>query len=366
MKLVKDIIKKIGPRPPGSKNEKKASNLIKKEFLKTCDDVKIENFYCTPSSHYFWIHVSNMLFVFGLLTYYTHPFIAGVFIAFSYLNFFIHRIFNIDLYGFLFDKKISQNIIGTIPSEKKTKKTIIFTAHHDSGKISKLMNWKYGVYLIYLDIVFAFASIIILLVNFFFGTNSKLLFSILILKFVLALIITKTLYINKYSLGANDNLASVQLLVNISKKIKPLNNTEIKFISFGAEELGCIGSNNYVNKHLKELKNTVVINFESIASGRYFGLMNSEKLFTKYDRTLNNNLKKLIRKNKGKVFNKSVGTLGISDAGPFAKNNIPAATIIAVNKYGKIPNWHSNEDTIENINEKNIKILEKLIIEFLK
>jgi hypothetical protein len=365
MKLVKDILKNIGVRPPGSKNEQNTAKLIQKEFSKHCNEVHVENFYCTPGSHYFWIHVSNILFVFGLITYFTNPFITSVFIGLSYLNFFVHRIFNIDLYRFMFEKKISQNIIGKIPSKKKTKKTIIFTAHHDSGKISKLMNWKHGIYLIYLDILFACISIIILAINFFININSLFLFSVLLIKFIFAIIVTKTLYTKKFSLGANDNLTSVQLLVNISKKIKQQENTEIRFISFGAEELGCLGSSNYVNKHLKELKNTIVINFESIASGNYFGFMDSERIFTKYNKKLNLNLKKLLNKNKGKLFKKTVGNLGISDAGPFAKHKIPAATIIAINKEGQIPNWHSKHDTFENINEYNLKILEKTVVEFI-
>jgi Zn-dependent M28 family amino/carboxypeptidase len=72
--------------------------------------------------------------------------------------------------------------------------------------------------------------------------------------------------------GTNDNASGVGLLMELAEAINSLNTSHtIKFIGFGAEEVGLIGSKFYVNNmSTLEINNTLfMVNFDSIVFGDY-------------------------------------------------------------------------------------------------
>jgi hypothetical protein len=361
MKLIHTIINKFGPRPSGSLNELKTANLLLHNFSKYGDSI-IQKLHCHPNENYFWLHVSNILFLFGIIIN-NKSLISLLLVSLSFFNFIIHRIFNIKLFNFLFQKKESCNVITTIKPKNKNKQTIIFCAHHDSGKITKLLNTILGNYLLHMDIMLSLISYIIFFVNIFI--NISFLLIIPIIKIIISIYISFNMFEKQYSVGANDNLSGVQVLLNIAKKAKT-NNTEIKLISFGSEEIGCIGSKDYVKKHYKDIKDSLVINFESVGCGNYFTFMNNERYFINYDKNLKYEFLKILKLNNNKISNNSLSKLGVSDAGPFAEKNISAITIISIDKNGQIPNWHSHNDIFKNVKEDNINKLTKASLDFIK
>ena len=358
MDIIKQILDTIGPRPSASKQERDTGIIIKKELEKHCNEVNEEKFYCYPSSTNAWMYISLILFLGSVLWYFTNPLVSFSLVVLYGINYFVNKILNIHIYKYFFPKNSSYNIIGKIKSIKTKKKTIIFTAHHDSGNVSPLFE-KTGMALIKLNIFLTAVSFIIVFINQF--VQYIPLYFVLCFNLFLLGYITLNIKSKQYSPGANDNLSGVATLIEISKKIKKQDHTEIIFISFGAEEIGCIGSKSYVRKHYNEIKNSIIINFDSVSLGK-FGFMEKERFFVNYDKTTTTNFKKLIRKHKGKLTNKKIGFMGISDAGSFAQKGIKAISITAVDDKGNIPNWHSLNDV--KVKKENINILVKSAIDY--
>ena len=258
MEIINKIIKEIGPRPSVSKQERDAGLIIKKELSKFCNDTNEEKFYCYPGSSNIWMYVSLILFLGSVLWYFTSPLMSLSVMVLYCVNYFINKILNINIYKYIFPRKNSYNIIGKIKSKKTKKKTIIFTAHHDSGNVSPLFQ-KTGMILIKLNIFLTVVSFIIVFINLF--VHYLFLYSVLCFNLFLLGYIAFNIKSKQYSPGANDNLSGVATLIEIAKKIKKQDHTEIIFISFGAEEIGCVGSKEYVQKHYNEIKNSVIINY---------------------------------------------------------------------------------------------------------
>lgn len=69
--------------------------------------------------------------------------------------------------------------------------------------------------------------------------------------------------------GTNDNSSGVGVLLELAERLEPETNSTIKFILFGAEEVGLRGSEYYAsNMSQKEVKNTtVMVNLDSLIIG---------------------------------------------------------------------------------------------------
>ncbi len=359
MDIIHEIIKKIGPRPVSSANERKAGQIIKSQFNKYCDIALEEKFYCNPGSENVWMFVLLVLYLIALLSYFSSPIISIISLALYFINYFAAKLLDINIYSPFFKKRCSYNIIGIKNPKKSKKKTVIFTAHHDSGKILPLVE-KTGFWLIKLNILTTAVSYFIIFLSLF--AKSKYLFAFLCLNFVLLLIIILSFCSTQYSFGANDNLSGEAVLIGIAKKIKSPNHVKIIFVSFGAEEIGCIGSKEYVKRHFNEIKNAIVVNFESVGIGK-FGFMEKERHYLKYNKKIINDFKAILKKNNAVLFNKKIGFMGVSDAGSFLKKGIKAITVSAVDDSAKIPNWHSKADL--KVDKSNIETLSKSAIDYI-
>ena len=264
-------------------------------------------------------------------------------------------------------KKKSYNIIGVKKAKKTGNKKVVFSAHHDSGYVMPLFEKsKNGFFLLKFNMIISLFSILIIVANFLFGYKTIWLFYYLIFSGIIQFYISTNINSKKKSLGANDNLSSVATILNIAKNVKNQKNVDLMFISFGSEEAGCVGSQKFVRKNYKDIKNSININFESVGCGDYFGFLKSEKFGRiKYDYKNSDKFSSIIKKNDGKIINKNIGQFGKSDGGSFAKSKIKSICIIGTNKYGHIPNWHSINDVFKNIKPKNIDILTKSSLEYI-
>jgi hypothetical protein len=375
LNIIKNILDVTGPRPSCSESEKKAAELIAGELKACCDSVRIEKFFAHPGENLFWMKVSSVLIFFSAAAFFYSPLLSFAFFILSSLNFIVNGILAIRVYEHLFQKKGSQNVIGIKNPKGKAKKTIIFSAHHDSGFISPLFkNSVFGMSLIKAGIIFSGIGAIAVISNLFISyLNFKIpflqpLFFFLFLVYFL-LIFYITLFIrhpSRFSPGANDNLSAVSLILNIAKKSKKMDGTRLMFISFGCEEISAVGSQEYVKKHYSELKDAVCINFDAIGCIGKFAFMDIERIgFSRYDEGLKKEFKQLIQKHKGSVAEGKIRLFGITDGGSFANKGIRTISIIGVDENKLIPYWHQESDTADKIEIKTIEILTNVCLDYL-
>lgn len=191
--------------------------------------------------------------------------------------------------------------------------------------------------------------------------------------------------------GSDDNASGVGVMLEVAEVLKNIPTPySIKFVAFGAEEVGLRGSNYYADQMTaEEIQNTVgMINLDSLAVGDYMYVYGSagDKGFIR-DQALNIAKKKKLDIGTNPGLNPAypAGTTGDwSDHAPFNRLGIPYAYFEATNweigdmdgytqtvKHGGV--WHTNNDTLEFIErefpgrvEEHLETFSQALTEVLK
>lgn len=160
--------------------------------------------------------------------------------------------------------------------------------------------------------------------------------------------------------GAVDDASGVAVMLQTAQELsKEKMKRTIKFVSFGAEEYGLVGSSKYV-ENIEKGKVIGVLDFDSICPGPPDGLRIGLKGSGEKDTT------PWLDKYVGKVakkldFEYSFGAIkeaeGYSDYYSFVKNGIPATWIYWVSGKKENPLWpvHTLDDNLDRISMSNLE-----------
>lgn len=157
--------------------------------------------------------------------------------------------------------------------------------------------------------------------------------------------------------GANDDASGTAMTLELARVLKTVpTDTEIRFITFGAEELGLIGSNHYVEQLSKEEINRIVANFNlDMVGSKDAGELilqtvdNKPNLVTELAQEASTEL-------NGKPTPYNQGDS--SDHVPFAKAGIPAALFI---HNPAEPWYHKPEDSIDKISKEKLQDVSEIV-----
>jgi len=147
--------------------------------------------------------------------------------------------------------------------------------------------------------------------------------------------------------AANDNASGISTIMEAARVLsKKKLDCNIKFIAFGAEEIGLVGSNYYVHSlNSEELKNTIaMINADMVGIGDTLCVYTMDK--SKDSLTANlavscmNSFEYDNRKDESHR----------SDHVPFEEAGIQVAYF----EYGPFDNYHTDKDTVDKINKENL------------
>lgn len=176
--------------------------------------------------------------------------------------------------------------------------------------------------------------------------------------------------------GACDNLSGVAIAYEIFKKFADeknrgksvLQNTRLKFVSFGCEETGLTGSFNYVEQQKEILKteNTHLINIDSIRLPEEVIVIEQEMMSgTNYSTDLINRIQHSF-KEKSIPLKTGKTPIGGTDGVPFNRAGIPAVSIIGLSMKKLDPTYHTRRDTIENLNPLALENTMNGLVQFVK
>lgn len=151
--------------------------------------------------------------------------------------------------------------------------------------------------------------------------------------------------------GANDDASGTAMTIELARVFKDIpTDTEIRFVTFGAEELGLIGSYHYVDSLSDDEISRMIANFNlDMVGSRDAGdlvmmtLDGKENLVTELSQSSSERL-------NGEPTPVYQG--GRSDHVPFAEAGIPAALFI---HSPTEPWYHSPEDTIDKISKEKLQ-----------
>ncbi len=311
-KFIEDICNDIGPRESGTEKELLAGNKVELELKKFCDETHQESYISSPHAFlggirygalivfiagvFFWVSllgdlsVINLNPVFDIIFLVLAVILIGVTISYFILEVMKYH----ETFDFLFPKRESNNVIGTINPKNEVKNTVIFSAHHDSAFEFNTFYYlkRFGQLIInigYLGVAIIFVAIILKLIFFVLGIAQPILFMVFGIIFIFFIpIILVYVFFHSYKpvLGAFDNLSAVAILLGIAKFLSENKNddgifpkyTKVHLISFAGEEAGLRGAKRYLKEHYDELvsNQTTIVNMDSIAKKDFIVIHNKE------------------------------------------------------------------------------------------
>ena len=395
--LIKQICTEIGPGAPGTAQERQRAQFIQQELEKLVDTVAVEEFTCSPATHLSWIKLGVSLVaasvvcyslsvqgVWPLATAILATVIAGVVLSITCFQFILYK----EFVDFLYPKKQSCNIVGTIKSKAATKSIVIFSGHHDSAlQFTWLRYLKSGYYLVVATLL---GSIVMIT-----ATNLLQLTLVLtqqtlgvapVVLMVLWWIIMPVILVFGFFFtergqgggkvpGAVDNLSAVATSLALARIVKRHpelipDHTEIRIISFGCEEAGCRGSLRYVQAHRKELQQheTACVNFESLFDPTIWIFRTDRNSTVKYPPQFVDDLIQAA-KQAGVPFIVRPFPFGGggTDGLRFAEAGIPSTTLYSMRvPQDMITFYHQEFDNYDKINRETLGNAMKIAVELLR
>lgn len=403
-KFIVDICDKIGPRASGTREEELAGNKIEEELKRFCDDTHQEEYTSSPTAFLGFIRYSAILITLGIFLYWLSLLvdmgllqiggnlalisstIASIFSVFAVSYLVLEVMRYRELLDFMFPKKKSKNIVGTINPTDKVKHTIIFAGHHDSAYEFNIFYYlkNIGAVIIFIGyigaIVFCIISVLKTLSYFLLFPSIVRVVFIWFGIFFIFLTPISIIYVFFHSykpvLGAFDNLAGVAVVLGIGKYLSENKNnpkiypkhTRIHLVSFAGEEAGLRGSKRYVKAHYRELKEkgTILINLDGIAAKDSITIMNKETLIgAKHNPELCVTLLKIAQE---QGINAHLGALpfGATDAAAFSLKKLPATTISSEN-FNRLPKfYHTRLDTPDVVEKEALEQVLQICLQYIK
>lgn len=165
---------------------------------------------------------------------------------------------------------------------------------------------------------------------------------------------------NKHT--ANDNTSGVITLVEVYQALTPEQREQVCFVFFDNEEQGLIGSGQFRRKYKKEIKDTLLLNFDCVSDGDHFLLGITKQANQKYHVSIaraftSTKEKTVMLENLKKVYY------------PSDQAGFPVAIAVASLKYKKPIGYymnriHTKRDTV--FEEENIAYLTERTVQLIE
>jgi aminopeptidase YwaD len=401
--FIEKICDEVGPRESGTEQEILAGNMIKEELNKFCDEAHQEEYISSPHAFLGGIRYGALLVFVSIILYWlsllidiniiqidgSYSFIfmiiAVILIAISVSYFILEVMKYHETYDFLFPKRKSNNVIGTINPSGEVKNTIIFSAHHDSAFEFNTFYYlkRFGLIIIMIGyvgvgivLIAAVLKIILQLLSLEL-TILFLSFGFFFFAFLPIILVYILFHSYRPVLGAFDNLSGVSIVLGIGKFLSENKNnpeifpkhTKINLISFAGEEAGLRGAKRFISAHYNQLKEdgTIVVNMDGIGKKDGIFILDREPgIGTKHSKMVYEPLFEIAKK-----LNPNTKILplpfGATDGAAFSKRGIPAASIGGLDlKGGLPPYYHTRLDTPEIVEKEALGQFVEICLEYLK
>jgi hypothetical protein len=384
MAFIRDVIKKIGPRLPGSAEERRAAELLKDDLSHETGSLAIlEEFSCATKASIGFIPMLGYLLLFVVVPLsFVIPLIIGLLIGF-FLIFALIQIFRyLAWFDVFFPKSRSQNVLSVVePRSGNVRATIVVCAHVDSSWHSPIIfktPRQARPKLIY-GVVSAAVYGLILLIR---GMMSPSIvatgwdwWNLVVIPFVPGFY-----FVSQYitwkktdgSPGAMDDLGGIAItrwLASYFREHPDLMPADCRFVYvlYGCEEAGLKGSHAFVEKHKGDLLagNCSVILVDGVSDFDYFHVVKGDAwLGTNYDPGLvamadavmaSLNIKHDIIKNPE----------GSTDCASFSRAGIKAVALAAQDP-GPASNYHTKGDVPERMDTRVVVLMKKILLDLVR
>jgi Peptidase family M28 len=366
-----DLLKlavEIGPRGAGTQAEEMASRYIRERFEDRGLEVTTQEFSSISTYSYLYMIYLSIALIFGVLSYWT----LLVYIAapVALLN---AALFALDLETFpvlsrVLPHRRSRNIVGELPAESGEVRMVV-VAHYDSARSGLsfsprlVRNFRLS-FLMMVGGVLGVGALttVNLIVRAASGhTNLGVWIATLVLSAYLlvplAIMIHRELAMD-YTPGANDNASGVVAMLAMVDKASEEESLlpGLMFVATGAEEVGTAGMIEFLKAYGHRLSDALIVNLDNLGTG-HLCYIDSEGML------LGHNSSPVLLWLAGKVAAKQrlpIWRTGYrllsTDATPALARGYQAMSVMAFDDDGRLPNWHWQSDTVDNLDMENLEI----------
>jgi len=368
-RVVEELAVRIGPRPAGSAEERCALDYLTRELQKSCADVRR-----TPVTH-IPVRVSTQWLLLvggGLLVYCTYrlvespqamlTFLAAFFVLPKAISWARQR-------ASATSELASENVQGYQPASGERRGTVVLCAHLDSAKasrvpgellprVNRLLLRALVPFIFLMSMLAALRWLDLRLGWFPFMAwrairAAGLVFPVAYLLFEACFMVVSRG--KAFSPGANDNASGVGVVLALANHFRsePLAYLDVCCLLFTAEELGLIGSQQWVRSTDLDKKSTYVINLDMVGSGtRLCYITGSELLPPRFtDHELNTLFKQVQPNAKGKFY-----WMGNSDFHPFLVKGYRAASLDVTGDARADTVYHTERDVIDYVSAEALQL----------
>ncbi|MFW9801681.1 MAG: M28 family metallopeptidase [Candidatus Thorarchaeota archaeon] len=369
------ICEDIGPRLGTSEEEREAGMRIEEEYKEYCAATFQDEFICHPAAFLDVVRVSVAIYMIGLLFYFALPAITAVLGALTLVLFVAEMLCLKEVVDPLFPKRTGANVYGKIPPTGPTRQIALVSGHHDSAyefPMHERLGRRFSTFILLtlgLGLITVILSVVRLVILGFFPAWLFLFEWLTLIPIISAfpmLSFAFRLRSNNVVLGANDNLSGVAVTLGVGEWLKsnPLQHTEVWLVSFACEE-NMRGSKRFAETHKEELQEAYLLNFDGVGAGSLYVL----KAEPMYLTTLTSDLCDFVldaAKGAGLEVASGVPSFGGTDASNFIKAGLRATSVVGISEAGFLENWHTLDDTPDNIDESVLVDAVKLATAVLK
>jgi hypothetical protein len=352
---IKYLAGEIGPRATGSLREKRAADYVENFFNYLRISQVGRQSFRTLSSLYTPFKNIQAAVIISALIFPVHLPVSGyisalivLFCLYLYLS--ILR-FDLRALKMLFHfNRDCQNAYAVVPPLAEKKRTVVISAHLDSGHCSLLFHPRmvgslrinslsdfYGI-----GLIVALYVISLILANplFYYLALVPLFFMLI----GLVLMIWSDLFM-PYSPGANDNASSVGVLLSLAEELsrQPLKNTEVYLAATGSEEVFLLGMEKFITEMKDALQNPYFIVLDDCGVGEPVYLKREGVLFPVLPQA------EMLRFLPPGTATYSFDN-GYTELSMIASHKLKGICLGAMPAGGRIiPRWHWTDDTVEKL-----------------
>lgn len=354
----------IGPRPPTSEGERRGADYVAEVLRSLGAEVSVEEFRAPRSFSYAFGLIYLMGCVAASLGVVLPP--AGVAVGAVAVILFLLEVDTRGSVWRLFSWRPSRNVIGRFNAKAGGgRPRVVLMAHHDTSRSALLFDpgrvagFRRAFLLMWLCFLLTpLASSASQLGQ---ALENPVMIGLRYLNLLAAVYLGGSLLVLIHReiwgvdvAGANDNASGVGVALEVAQTLAGWN-AEAWVVATGAEEAGCVGALNLVERYGENLQETVFINLDNVGAGqgRY---ARAEGMLSRFsaDPELLSVAEEVARDRPDLGFSGVVNALMSTDAVVLLARGYRALSLRAEDHRGLLPNWHWPTDTYENIDPDTV------------
>lgn len=379
---IEHVIKQFGDRDPGSDGENKALAYMKDQMAEYSDEVRSETFKVAPHAFFGWTYITATCALISIITLFFAPIVSLVLVILGLLPMIGEFVFYRQMIDFMFKKRTSGNVMGTIKPTGEVKRRIVLNGHSDAAYE---WHWHHvgGYYLFLISIIIPVISVIYTIVvsvmamvtTGVVGTPSgaALYMAIASVIFVPALLCFYMFSDTKKVVpGANDNLTACYMSIAVLKLMHDngfrFENTEVVALVTGSEEAGLRGAKAFCKLNpeygLEPGIETIFVTYETLRELEHLAIYNRDLNGTvKVDMPTCELVKRAAAKNGMDLKFGSVYA-GATDSAAFAQAGRKSTCIAAMAPQVK-DYYHTRRDDYDNLSPECLSKVLDITIDFI-